>query len=1192
MIFKLIKFEVRYWLRQPMVYIFLLINALLIFGASSSDNITVGSGIGNVHKNAPFVIQNFYAIMSLISLLMVTAFLNFAASRDYSEKTNQIIFSTPLKKFDFIFGRYLGACIIAVIPFLGISLGNIIGSLMPWLDENRTGAFYLNAHIAGVMMFSVPNILFAGAVIFSIAALTRNTIYSFIGTILLLVGYGISQSLISDLDNETLGALLDPFGIRTFAIVTKYWTVEDKNTLTAGFNGLLLMNRIIWIAVGLLIMTFTYFKFSFSEKSRKTSKLKNENEEEKVAFKLFEKLPAVQQEYTSKLSFKQFRSQISIETKSILKNTAFIIILIAGIINLVSSLAFATNAGYGNKTFPVTYEIIDSIKGSLFLFLIAIITFYTGTLVWKERDEKVNDIYDALPFRNWIPLLSKTIAMWLVLEVVLFTTVLVGILAQTAYGFYDFKISNYLIELPLLSGLQFFFLIVVSILIHVLVNNKYLGYFVFIAFVIVNSFVWPVLHINSNMVNFGETSSVTYSDINGFGPFVTGLAWLNTYWLLFSLILIVIALLFWVRGRDTAMKIRLNQARIRYASQYKSALIVFTILWVLCASFVFYNTKVVNTYKSDKELESLQVEYEKLYKKYENLAQPRITDIKFTIDLFPKERALYTKQAIKAVNKSTSIIDSVHFSIPNNFEIKINIANAKLVLDDKKLDYRIYQLAKPLNPGDTLYINVESNYISKGFENEVSVTSIVQNGSFFNNADIMPQIGYQESGELSDKEKRKENGLPEKKRMAPLQRNCTSKCMSTYLSNNSDWVNVETIISTPDDEIAIAPGSLIKKWNDKGRTFYNYKLDHESMNFYSFMSAKYQIRKEKWNGIDIEIYYIPEHKWNVEKMVKSVQNALKYYTENFGPYYHKQCRIIEFPRYASFAQAFPGTMPYSESIGFIDNLEDEEDIDMVYYVVAHEMGHQWWAHQVVGADMQGATVLSETMAQYSALMVMEKMYGKPKMRKFLKYEMDNYLRSRGTEREKELALLKVENQGYIHYRKGSVVMYYLKEMIGEKAVNSALKNMIDSFAYRQPPYPNSYDLVDRFNAVTPDSLKYLINDLFYDITLFDNKTKEASYKKLANGKYEVSITIEANKLKADSVGKEVKIPIKDWIEIGVLKKPSAGKIYGKLLYSKTVFINKEINTFKFTVDELPYEAGIDPNFYLVDRMPKDNLKKL
>jgi aminopeptidase N len=434
--------------------------------------------------------------------------------------------------------------------------------------------------------------------------------------------------------------------------------------------------------------------------------------------------------------------------------------------------------------------------------------------------------------------------------------------------------------------------------------------------------------------------------------------------------------------------------------------------------------------------------------------------------------------------------------------------------------------------------------------------------------------------------------MKERERMPRLERNCSDHCMNTYISNNSDWVTVATDFTTSSDQIAIAPGSLINKKVVGNRTTYSYKLDHYALNFYSFMSAAYQVERKKWKDIDLEVYYTPEHKYNVKKMIASLENSLSYYTEHFGPYYNNQARIIEFPRYASFAQAFPGTMPYSEGIGFIANLEDSNAIDMVYYVVAHEMGHQWWAHQVTGANMQGATLLSETMAQYSALMVMEKMYGKKMMYKFLKYEMDNYLRSRGNERVKESPLLRVENQGYIHYRKGSVVMYYLKEMIGEKAVNSALKDMIDSLAYQQPPYPNAYMLVDRFNAVTPDSLKYLIQDLFYDITLFGNRTTNATYKKLAGGKYEVSFDVEAMKFKADSMGKETDVKINDWIEIGVRAKAKDGEKIGKQIYSQMIKFDKSKSTYKVLVNELPYEAGIDPNFMLIDRIPGDNMKKL
>jgi aminopeptidase N len=401
------------------------------------------------------------------------------------------------------------------------------------------------------------------------------------------------------------------------------------------------------------------------------------------------------------------------------------------------------------------------------------------------------------------------------------------------------------------------------------------------------------------------------------------------------------------------------------------------------------------------------------------------------------------------------------------------------------------------------------------------------------------------------------------------------------------------VISTAPDQTAIAPGSLLRGWQENGRNYFDYKLDHPALRFYSFLSARYEVQREEWNGIKLEVYYDKDHPWNVPRMMKSLKKSLEYYTTNFGPYPNKQARIIEFPRVAQFAQAFAGTMPYSESIGFIANLNHPDDIDMVYYVVAHEMGHQWWAHQVVGADMQGATLLSESLAQYSALMVMEKEYGRDMMRKFLKYEMDNYLRSRGRERRKEAPLLTVEaEQGYIHYRKASVVLYYLKEMIGEDSVNRALRKVIQQYAYKAPPYPTSYALVDALREQTPPQYRYLIKDLFEDITLFSNRTLDANAVKRPNGKYDVTVHMEAHKYKADAKGNETEVPLDDWIDIGAFAKPEKGHKYGKTLYRDRVHMTKKDGTYTFTTAELPDQAGIDPFLLLIDRIPDDNTKKV
>ncbi len=127
-----------------------------------------------------------------------------------------------------------------------------------------------------------------------------------------------------------------------------------------------------------------------------------------------------------------------------------------------------------------------------------------------------------------------------------------------------------------------------------------------------------------------------------------------------------------------------------------------------------------------------------------------------------------------------------------------------------------------------------------------------------------------------------------------------------------------------------------------------------------------------------------------------MQAGLDYYQANFSPYQFRQVRVLEFPAsQGSFAQTFANTIPWSEGIFFIADNRDPSRIDMATYVGAHELGHQWWAHQVIGADEQGATVLSETLAQYSAGMVMKHMYGPDMIRKFLKFELDSYLKGRG-----------------------------------------------------------------------------------------------------------------------------------------------------------------------------------------------------
>jgi aminopeptidase N len=408
---------------------------------------------------------------------------------------------------------------------------------------------------------------------------------------------------------------------------------------------------------------------------------------------------------------------------------------------------------------------------------------------------------------------------------------------------------------------------------------------------------------------------------------------------------------------------------------------------------------------------------------------------------------------------------------------------------------------------------------------------------------------------------------------------------ANYLAGDADWVNFDAVVSTSPDQIAIAPGTLEREWMDQGRRYFHYKMDKPILNFYAFQSARYEVRHERWQDVTIDLYYHPGHDFNLDRIVKGARAALDYYSANFSPYQHKVLRIVEFPRYAAYAQSFPNTIPFSESAGFIAKVDDKnpKDIDYPFFVTAHEVAHQWWGHQLIGANTRGSTVLSETLAEYSALMVMKKAVGAGKMRRFLRYDLDKYLMGRALENKRELPLAQNEGQAYIHYYKGSLGMFLLQDLVGEDKINGALHDLLVRYAFHAAPYPNVTMLTDALRAVTPPELAYLVDDLFDSIVLYENRATLATAVKRPDGRYEVTLSASANKVRAGELGDEKEAPLKDMIEFGVDDKD------GKPLLRERRLVDRKSLSVTMVVAGRPARAGIDPDNKLIDRKPTDNL---
>ncbi|MFN5104874.1 MAG: M1 family aminopeptidase [Planctomycetota bacterium] len=1191
------KFELSYWLRGWMVYIFFAVIALLFGVAAGSDVISINGVGGNTLRNSPFSVAMWYAGASLITCFMAAAIYDSSASRDFVNKMSDILFSKPLRKWGFLLGRFLGATIAALIPSMGIGFGILVAHAFNASDTERWGPSAFWHHWQPFLIFVIPNTLIFGALVFAVASVTRNTLYSFLSLLAVFVVYGVTQGVVGQLDYESIAAWIDPFGSAPFDQATKYWTVNDRNTRSIPITPLLIANRALWLSIAGLIfwVAGTRFRFESSVASRTKKGLANETAVELSEVPLAAATSgsiALVKRAQNPSWMSQFFSTLRSDLSAVVFSKTFIIILGFTLINVGFSLMLGSLELFGASTFPVTYQVIEQISGSLLILPIALITYFTGVLVWRDRDSRFHEILGATPTPNSVFAASRWASMLILLLSILLMGVAIGVFYQWTQGYYRFQLGVYMQEFVCLTGLSFVFLMVMSFLAHTIAPNKYIGYALFVLFLIVNGRIWSLLRMDTILFRFGAMPQHTYSDMFGIAPFKPGLLAFGAYWLAVSGVVVWLTSALMHRGVAKRIQERVGilWRELSLKKAFLPALLALAAVSMGC--WLAYNTMVINKLLGPTKREQLQADYEKNYSKIAGLPQPKIQSIQYKIDIFPESRNLKMHAVQSIANKSDQAIDRFYINLTPDFDTQITIPRTKLEKDDQELMIRTYLVDPPMQPGETLEMEYTIESRTRGIENQVSNTQLVQNGTFFNNG-IAPSFGYDDQRRIVLPRRRKTYGLEPIEPLPELKRDCDATCNVHYISNDADWVTVETVISTSEDQIAVAPGSLVEEWKENGRNYYRYRVDHPSLNFYSFISARYEVERGKVGDVDTEVYYHKEHAWNVPKMSKAIADTLEYCSKEFGPYKHKQARIIEFPRVASFAQAFPGTMPYSESIGFIANLQKPDDIDMVTYVVAHEMGHQWWAHQVIGAKVQGATLLSETLAQYTALMVMRKTYGDDMMHKFFRYEMDNYLRSRGSEQLKERPLMNVElTQGYIHYQKGGLALYYLAEMIGEQRINAALKQLIEQYAYKGPPYPNAYALVDRLRQQTPEQLRYLITDLFEQITLFENKTLEATAQKQADGKYLVKITVECAKKKADEKGQETDAPMDDYLEIGAYAKPESGKRYGRLLYKERVQLTAGKHDLEFIVDELPHQAGVDPRNLLIDTVPADNLKKV
>jgi hypothetical protein len=1193
---EVVRFELVYQLRRRSTWLFFALFLLMLFGQVNGD---VGSAREDgIPFNAPLFVARSSASMTLFAMLVMAALAGDAATRDIQLRMDPLLRSTSLGPVAYLGGRVVGAfgvvaLLLAAVP-LALMLG---GAIHPGLEGELAGPFRPIVYLQSYALVILPNAFVATALLFALASLVRHLLGSYVGAALLFAGSLITQMVVGrSLGRWDLATLLDSTGTTALRVMGRTWSPVELRTRTIGTDSALLSNRLLWIAIAFAVLGLAYARFRAAgdagrvgwwRRSARAGSAEGDmgptGQMGPMGGQAGVPVPHSRRSNVGQtLLSVRLRQTLTIAHDSLRELATGWIWIVLPILVLQTVMNLELQGVLDTPVLHTAGPIIEALDDSLNTIVLFVLLL-AGELVWRERDANMQALADVAPVPDWVRFVGRLLGIWFVVVVLHALLMLAAILFQVQGGV-GVDLAPYVQVLfgLELAGTLAFALFAFSL--HVLVNQKHVGLVLGIILAAVLPQVLPDFGITHPLLVDSLDPIWRYSDISGFEPFLGPVLWLELYWGAWALLCAIVARLFWIRGLQPRLRERMRIARRRLTGWTAGGAAATLALVLLVGGFVFYNTNVLNAYAAPGDGPRRQAEYERRYGRFEQTAQPELTATKLRVELHPERREAGVRGEHRLVNRTARSIDTIHVavapvasSVVGTGAIEFDRPSRASVIDDQ-LGHRSYVLATPLQPGESLRMNWQVRYAPRGFPARDISTDVVSNGSFVVLQSWIPQLGYQPSRALSNAGERRLHGLPPRPFVASLDDEEARR-------PRGGGVELDITIGTAADQTAVAPGELRRTWLQGGRRYFHYATSTPIGGEYAIFSARYAVHRARWGNVTLEVVNHPGHDHNVQRMMRGMEVSLAQFSERFGPYPHKVLRMVEYPAAGSSLHATPGTIWFKEQFSLLDPEHHPNGIDMAFAATSHEIAHQWWGGQLRNARAEGIILLSESLAWYSALGAVEQEYGDAHLQRLLAAMRGAYLDPRA---RADVPLLRAI-EWFNGYRKGVFAMHALREYVGQDQVDLALRRLLEAHVKPEQPLATSRDLLHELQQVTPDSLQYLLGDLFERNTFWELKTSKVTAQPAPNGAWTVSLDVVARKVVVDTEGKETNVPMNDLIELGLFSAAPTGEERGKPLYLAMHRIRTGPQTITITVPHKPTRAGIDPRHLLIDATPDDNV---
>ena len=1222
----IVRYELWYQARRPTTWLFLgVLTAVAVALARLEIVRAVG---GDVPVHAPYMLAMMMRLAGVVALVPIGVVAGEAAARDPMTGMTPLVYTAPVGKATYLGGRLGAALLLAAGGSLAVPSGALLAVAASGAAPDALGPSGV-AHAASAWLVTqLPNAIVAAVLAFAMATFARRPVVGWAAGALLLVASLLCAAVLADLLGRwTLASLLDPLGFTTLLEMSQSWTPDAKRTGVPWLAASYLRNRALWLGIGVAVLALTHHRFRFAHhvpaptRTRVTRQSATPAAQAPGAARLLMAAPSAPRTRAARprtFGPGTHLRQVAAVARESWRAVVFggggpTMLLLAVLVVAVAPSQLAVN---GEPLAPSTAFLANAVaepRAPFTLVALLLILFYAGELVWRDREVGLGEIAGAAPVPEWAHLLGRVGGLALAMATFQAALMTAAMAAQLRLGYRPLEPW---LHVRLFLGMRladYLLLAALAVVVHAAVAHKYVGHLVML---LVYGFVFfaGTLGVEHPLLVFAADPGWSYSDMRGFGGSVGPWLTLQLYWGAWTALLLVAASLLWVRGREDALAARLRTARRRVTRRVAGAAAGAAALVLALGGFTFYHTNVRHEYLTASDAARQGAEYERRYGRFARAAQPRLEGVRLRAELHPERGRAEIRGTYVLVNRASVAIDAIHVTAPPDVvtgALTLDRAATPAVVDDR-LGYRVYALRAPLRPGDTLRLGWVVRVETRGFANAGASHLVAENGTFISNAQL-PWIGYQGWRELDTPGDRRAHALPAKPAVPSLDDEAARRDVRA----GAQRVMVEATIGTSMEQRAVAPGTLRRTWTEypsagsgqAPRRYFEYATERPIRNDFALFSARYAVRTARWPGpstgvrraaavspgqdpsadsgqaVEIEVLHHPGHASNVDRMLAGSRAALGYLSATLGPYPYRQLRLVEHPGSGGL-HASPATIAFEEGAALLDPGRDDRGLDFPFAVVAHEVAHQWWGDQLTPAGVEGAPVLTESLAWYSAMGVVEDARGREALERLAAFMREAWRPPRAPS---DPPLLRASDW-FLGYRKGPLALYALREYVGAGPVDLALRRLLAANADGRPPLPTTRDLYRELEAATPDSLHPLLHDLLAANTLWELATERVSAVPAPDGMVELTLAVRARKIVVDTTGLVREVPMDDLVEIGAFADGRGGE-RGAPVYRRMHRVRSGTQRITLTVPATATWAGVDPRALLFDVQPWDNVAR-